>query len=118
MSTYEFISDRYAGVNIEHNVGGGIFNYIPALKRLKFRQFWTAKGVIGDLSQDNRNLNLNAGYPFKTLKGDPYLELGTGVSNIFQIFRIDFDWRVSPVPQSTEVKSKYFGIFGSVQFQF
>lgn len=118
MNTYEFISDRYAGVNIEHNVGGGIFNYIPALKRLKFRQFWTAKGVIGDLSQDNRNLNLNAGYPFKTLKGDPYLELGTGVSNIFQIFRIDFDWRVSPVPQSTEVKSKYFGIFGSVQFQF
>jgi hypothetical protein len=118
MNTYEFITDQYAGFNIEHNIGGGLFNHIPALKRLKWRQFWTAKGVIGSLSDANEQLNLNKGFPFRTLQGDPYLELGTGVSNIFQIFRIDFDWRVAPAPLPTEAKTSYFGIFGSVNFQF
>ena len=118
MNTYEFISDQYAGFNIEHNIGGGIFNHIPLLKKLKFRQFWTAKGVIGSLSSSNEALNLTKGFPFRTLQGNPYLELGTGVSNIFRIFRIDFDWRVAPKPLGDEAKSKYFGVFGSVQFQF
>ena len=118
MNTYEFISDQYAGFNMEHDIGGGVFNYIPLLKKLKFRQFWTAKGVIGSLDKDNEALNLNKGYPFRTLQGEPYLELGTGVANIFRIFRIDFDWRVTPAPLPNEVKSGYFGIFGSVQFQF
>ncbi len=118
MNTYEFISDQYAGFNIEHNIGGGVFNYIPLLKKMKFRQFWTAKGVIGSLSKENTALNINKGFPFRTLRGDPYLEIGTGVSNIFQIFRIDFDWRVAPAPRPDENKLKYFGIFGSVQFQF
>jgi hypothetical protein len=118
MNTYEFISDQYAGFNIEHNIGGGIFNHIPLLKRLKWRQFWTAKGLIGSLSEANQQLNLDRGYPFRTLKGDPYLELGTGISNIFQVFRIDVCWRVAPAPLHEESKEKYFGVFGSVRFQF
>lgn len=118
MNNYEFLSDEYAGFNIEHNIGGGIFNRIPLLKKMKLRQFWTAKGVIGSLSEENRQLNFNKGFPFRSLDGDPYLELGTGVSNIFQVFRIDFVWRVTPRPLSTEAKSRYFGIFGSVRFDF
>ena len=118
MNTYEFISDQYAGFNLEHTIGSGIFNYIPLLKKLKFRQFWTAKGVIGSLSDANTKLNITGAFPFRTLQGNPYLELGTGVSNIFKIFRIDFDWRVAPAPTGDENKMKYFGIFGSVQFQF
>jgi len=118
MNNYEFLSDKYVGFNIEHNIGGGIFNHIPLLKKLKFRQFWTAKGVVGSLDQANESLNFNKGYPFRSLQGDPYLELGTGVSNIFQIFRIDFDWRVTPQPLPSESKAKYFGIFGSVKFEF
>ena len=118
MNTYEFISDQYAGFNIEHNIGGGIFNHIPYVKLLKLRQFWTAKGVFGSLSADNQELNLNKGFPFRTLNNNPYLELGTGISNILQIFRIDFVWRVTPKPEANEARSRYFGIFGSVQVQF
>jgi len=118
MNTYEFLSDKYAGFNIEHNIGGGVFNHIPALKKLKLRQFWTAKGVIGSLSPENQQLNMDKGYPFRTLKGDPYLELGTGVSNILEVFRLDFVWRVTPAPLPDEAKSRYFGIFGSVRFEF
>ena len=119
MNNYEFLSDQYAGFNIEHTIGSGIFGRIPLLKKLKLRQFWTAKGIIGSLSPENEALNLNnsSGYDFRTLKGDPYLELGTGVSNIFKIFRIDFVWRVTPKPLPTEEKYRYFGIFGSARIQ-
>ncbi|MCD6011289.1 MAG: carboxypeptidase-like regulatory protein [Flavipsychrobacter sp.] len=124
MNNYEFISDQYAGFNIEHNIGGGIFNRIPLFKKLKFRQFWTAKGLIGSLSPANQQLNLRPTPPgsglieFRTLKQEPYLELGTGVSNILQVFRIDLVWRVTPALQKNEPQWKYFGIFGSVRFQF
>jgi len=118
MNKYEFISDQYAGFNFEHTIGGGIFNHIPKLRNLKLRQFWTAKGIVGSLSNENQALNLDKGFTFRTLQGDPYLELGTGVENIFQLFRIDFVWRVTPQPLPGESKEKYFGIFGSVKFTF
>ena len=118
MNRYEFISDQYAGFNVEHTIGGGIFNYIPYLKKAKLRQFWTAKGIIGSLTDDNKKLNFDKGYTFRTLQGNPYVEIGTGIENIFQLFRIDFVWRVTPKPLPEESKEKYFGIFGSVRFNF
>lgn len=119
MNNYEFLSDEYVGFNIEHNIGGGIFNRIPLLKKLKWRQFWTAKGVVGTLSKANQELNLKpTDFPFRMLKGQPYLELGTGVSNIFHVFRIDFVWRVNPKPIENESLARHFGIFGSANFEF
>ncbi|WP_341834284.1 DUF5686 family protein [Chitinophaga pollutisoli] len=118
MNRYEFISDQYAGFNLEHTLGSGIFNYIPLVRKLKFRQFWTAKGVIGSLSDNNRALNFQSTYPFKTLEGNPYIELGTGVENILKFIRVDFVWRVAPKPLPAEVNNKKFGIFGSFRLQF
>ena len=46
MNRFEFIHDKYAGINIEHNIGNGIFRYF---RKLKFRQFWTAKAVWGSV---------------------------------------------------------------------
>lgn len=117
MNEYEFISDEWAGFFLEHNFTG-VFNYIPLLKKAKLRQVWTAKGIIGSLSPANQALNLNKGFPFRTLAGNPYLELGTGVSNILQVFRIDCVWRVTPRPLPEEQKESYFGVFGSLQFNF
>jgi hypothetical protein len=118
MNRYEFLSDQYAGINVEHNIGGGVFNYIPYLKKIKMRQFWTAKVLYGSLTDENQKLNLNKGYSFRTLKDVPYVEVGTGISNIFQLFRIDLVWRVSPDLLPNENNERYFGIFGSVRFGF
>ena len=118
MNRFEFISDQYVGINVEHTIGNGIFNYIPLLKKAKLRQFWNAKVLYGSLSNENRNLNLNKGYTFRTLESVPYIELGTGVGNILQIFRLDFVWRVSPDLLPDEGQEKYFGVFGSVSFSF
>jgi hypothetical protein len=118
MNRYEFLSDQWAGFNIEHNFGNGIFSYIPGVRKLKLRQFWTAKGVIGRLSEHNRDLNFAGGYPFKTLEGNPYLELGTGVENILHFLRVDFVWRVLPKPEPGESLQRRFGVFGSFKLQF
>jgi hypothetical protein len=118
MNRFEFISDTYAGFMFEHNIGGGLFNYVPLLKKVKLRQFWTLKSAIGRLSEENKALNLNQGFDFKTLQGSPYLEIGTGVDNIFQLFRVDFVWRVAPAPLANEPLEKRFGIFGSFRVSF
>jgi hypothetical protein len=117
MTRYEYLSDQYAGVNVEHNIGNGLFRLIPITRKLKFRQFWQAKLLIGSLSQANRDYNFVNGYTFKTLNGKPYLELGTGVDNIFKVFRIDFIWRVLPQPLPPESYAR-FGVFFSFHLGF
>lgn len=57
MNRFEFIHDRYAGVHVEHNFGNGIFRLTPLTRKLKFRQFWTAKAMWGSLSPKNAALN-------------------------------------------------------------
>lgn len=118
MNRFEFLSDTYAGLMFEHNIGGGLFNYIPVLKKTKLRQFWTIKTAIGKLSDENKALNLNKGFEFKTLQSTPYVEIGTGIDNIFQLFRVDFVWRVAPAPLANEPLEKRFGILGSFRIGF
>lgn len=114
MNRYEFIHDNYAGINIEHNVGNGLFRFFP---KLKLRQFWTAKTYWGSLTEANKQLNFNKGNYFQTLNGKTYLELGTGIDNILRVFRVDFIWRVLPVSLDKGT-TKNFGIFGSFRLAF
>ncbi len=114
MNRWEFIHDQYAGINFEHNIGNGLFRLFP---KLRFRQFYTAKALWGGLSAANKALNFKQGHNFQTLDGKTYLELGTGIDNIFHLFRIDFVWRVLP-NNVTRPKDKDFGIFGSFRVTF
>jgi len=117
MNRFEYIADQYAGLNIEHNFGSGVFRLLPINKYLKFRQFWNAKMLWGSLSDENNSLNMYPGAPFSSLNGKTYVEVGTGVDNIFRFFRIDFVWRILPKPFPVE-DYKRFGIFGSFRFSF
>lgn len=116
MNRFEYLSDKYAGVNMEHNIGSGLFRFIPLTRKLKWRQFYTVKSLWGSLSDENTAIN-NKTNTFKTLNGKTYLEVGTGIDNIFKVFRLDFIWRLSPSPSYAGTSSK-FGIFGSFQIQF
>ena len=114
MNRYEFIHDKFVGINFEHNVGNGIFRLIP---KLKFRQFWTVKTLWGSLSDANKALNFKQGNTFQTLDGKTYMEIGTGIDNILRVFRVDFIWRVLPntLPDGN---TKKFGVFGSFRLTF
>jgi len=123
MNRFEYLSDKYAGVNLEHNIGSGLFRFIPLTRKLKWRQFWNVKTLWGSLSDANIAANYlvdtsGAKIPaFKNLNNKTYIEIGTGIDNIFKIFRIDFVWRLSPNPIYAGKKNQ-FGIFGSFQLQF
>lgn len=117
MNRYQYIHDRYTGVNLEHNFGNGIFRFLALTRKMKLRQFWTAKALWGNLSAENQQLNFINGYNFESLSGKTYMELGTGVDNIFRVFRLDFIWR--PLPQSRSLTNNdRFGVFGSFRFAF
>lgn len=120
MNRFEFISDAYTGFNIEHKLGSGLFKYIPLTRRLKWRQFWSAKGIVGSLSPENTAFNIDRFTEkpvYKSLDGKMYMEVGTGVENILKFFRVDLVWRVLPT-NATNQAVDHFGLFGSVQFMF
>jgi hypothetical protein len=117
MNRYEYIHDSYVGLNLEHNFGAGIFRFVPLTRKLKFRQFWTAKALWGNLSDENKTLNFVQGAPFKSLDGKTYAEIGTGIDNIFRVLRIDFLWKVLPAESLNNTEMR-FGVFGSFRFSF
>lgn len=115
MNRYEFLHDRFAGINFEHNVGNGVFRWFP---KLKLRQFWTFKTLWGSLSEENKAYNFKGDNSFQTLDGKTYMEVGTGIENIFHVLRVDFVWRVLPSSQSLKETTKRFGVFGSFRLSF
>lgn len=117
MNRWEYLHDRYAGFNVEHNIGNGLFRFIPLTRKLKFRQFWTLKGLWGSLSESNKQFNTSPDYNFQSLDGRTYMEVGTGVDNIFKVFRMDFVWRLAPRPLPVE-RNKRFGAFFSFRLAF
>ncbi|MCP2937362.1 hypothetical protein NK983_32185, partial [Salmonella enterica subsp. enterica serovar Typhimurium] len=37
MNRFEYLHDRYAGINFEHNIGNGLFRFVSLTRKLKFR---------------------------------------------------------------------------------
>ncbi|MES2330332.1 MAG: DUF5686 family protein [Bacteroidota bacterium] len=129
MNRFEYISDRYAGINIEHNLEKKLLNLIPFMRKSNMRQFWNIKSVWGDLSDANRKLNIQDyyyEYRQRSLRGIIYTEIGTGFENIFKLLRIDLVWRNAPLrnippglpPSLFNSNTNGFGIFGSIRLQF
>ncbi|WP_298732822.1 DUF5686 family protein [uncultured Chitinophaga sp.] len=97
MNSFEFVSDHYAGISINHAFKGFFFDRIPLLKKLKWREVVTGRLLYGGLREENRPGNGNVfQFPLTenrlstyTLNDGPYFEAGAGITNIFKILRID-----------------------------
>src|SRR5450432_3235639 len=117
MDKYQYLHDQFLGFNFEHNIGPGIFRFTGITRKLKWRQFYDVKLLWGHLSPENQAYNNNADYSFQSLDGKTYMELGTGVDNIFRFCRVDFIWHVSPSNAGLTNIQK-FGVFGSFRISF
>jgi hypothetical protein len=99
MSLLEFAADRYASLNYQFHLGGLIFDKIPGIKKLKWREVITANVFWGDMTQKNQDLNFRNypanNRPFSIAAPVPYVEAGFGIENIFKIIRIDSIWRIT-----------------------
>jgi hypothetical protein len=117
MNKYEYLHDQFLGFNFEHNIGSGIFRFTGLTRKLKWRQFYNVKLLWGHLSPENILYNNNADYQFRSLEGRTYMELGTGVDNIFRFCRVDFIWHILPTGQNLSYQ-QLFGVFGSFRVSF
>jgi hypothetical protein len=109
MNYYEFISDTYASVYYSHHFGGLLFNKIPLIRKLKWREVIHGRGVWGTLSDDNYSYN-----NFPVFSGPldmPYFEAGVGIENIFKVGRIDAIWRLNHLDGASNDAFRIFFTF-------
>ena len=107
---FEFISDRFATLWVDHHFDGQILNRIPGVNRLKLRTILTGKVLIGDFSARNKEvLDLPEG---TRIANKPYFEVGFGIENILYVFRLDFIWRLSALDAlpNTGIEPNRFGV--------
>ena len=112
---YEFVTDSYASLHLEHNFNGRLFSRIPWLRKLNLREIVSVRGVWGDLSDANIALSEPANIPLIAPNDEPYWEYSFGIGNIFKIFRLDFNFRGNYLDNPDARK---FGITGTFGFHF
>ncbi len=111
---YEFVTDTYTSLHLEHNFNGRIFSRIPFLRKFNLREIVSVKGVWGEISDENRALNAS-GLIYQAPNDKVYWEYSLGVGNIFKIFRLDFNFRGNYLDNPDARK---FGVTGTFGFHF
>ena len=101
----EFLNDRFASVVLKWDLNGKLFNRIPLLRRLKWRERLIFRTLWGGLSDKNNPfLPENAGnanlmyFPETSFVMDtdrPYMEATFGVYNILKFFHVEYVRRLN-----------------------
>lgn len=96
MRFFEFVSDRYVGLQYSQHFEGLGFNSIPLIRNLNWRLVGTANILYGSISTQNIDLiPNNKVLESRGLGPTPYVELGYGVENILKFIRVDFIHRLT-----------------------
>lgn len=99
LNAMEFINDEYASWDVTYYLNGFVFNRIPLLKKLKWREILSFKGMYGNLSDKNNPTKNSELFQFPAATSfmgrTPYMEAGVGIENIFKIIRLDYVWRLT-----------------------
>lgn len=100
INNMEFLNDRYASLDASWDLNGKIFNRIPLLKKLKWREYLGVKALWGKLTDknnpylaQNENSSVLMQFPEGCYVMDPhkpYVELIAGVHNIFKLLHVEY----------------------------
>jgi len=97
MNFIEFANDHYVSLMADHYFNGFIFNKIPLLKKLKWREVVEGKVLWGGLRDENNPYKNPSQMLFPTTNGltstfpmtnTPYVEGGVGIANIFKLVNV------------------------------
>ena len=111
----EFLNDRYASLMLSWDMNGKIFNRIPLLKKLKWREYIACNVLWGTLTKKNNpflernatdgrllhfpgHFNADGSYTYTSHAMDyrkPYVEVIAGIHNIFKLFHIEYVRRLT-----------------------
>ena len=101
INNMEFLNDRFASAIINFDLNGKIFNRIPLLKKLKWREFFSVRCLWGALS-DKNNPYIDPTSPSKAILMEfpegsyvmdphkPYVECALGVHNILKLLHVEW----------------------------
>lgn len=115
INNMEFLNDRYASLDVSWNLQGKIFNRIPLLKKLKWREFIGVKCLWGELTdknnpflEENKNdatlmkfpghYGLDGQYKYSSNvmnPKEPYVEVTAGIHNIFKLLHVEYVRRLN-----------------------
>ncbi len=114
MNFFEFVSDEYVSLRLEHHFEGMFLNKIPLFQKLKWRELIGINTIYGQFSDANIDEMLLPDLTF-SFDNRPFSEAYVGVENIFKFFRVDAIWRMTyrELPNTHN-----FGLLISFDFQF
>lgn len=101
MNRYEFVTDQYLNIQLEHHFDGFVMNKIPLIRKLDWRSLVTFKGSWGTISDENLAANIlntsdvGGTIPLRSPTAIPYMEAGVGIENIFKVLQIHATWRLN-----------------------
>ena len=102
MRNMEFLNDRYVYWSALWDLNGKLFNRIPLIKKLKWREFIGIKGMWGHLTDKNnpfKNPNDPVLFQFPeeshVMSNQPYWEAIVGIHNIFKFFGVEYVRRLT-----------------------
>lgn len=115
INNMEFLNDRYASLDVSWNMQGKLFNRIPLLKKLKWREFIGVKCLWGTLTDKNNpfleqnrydntlmmfpgHYDMNGVYQYSSNVMDPkkpYVEITAGIHNIFKLVHVEYVRRLN-----------------------
>ena len=114
INNMEFLNDRYASMMLSWDLNGKIFNRIPLIRHLKWREYIAVNTLWGGLSDKNNPYapeNIGSDklmwfpegcYVMDTKK--PYIEVVAGIHNIFKIIHVEYVRRLNYLGLPTATK--------------
>ena len=115
LNFYEFVTDTYATVHLEHNFNGRFLSRIPIIRNWNLREIVGLRGAWGSLTDENITLSSPTNIPLIAPSDSIYWEYSFGIGNIFKIFRIDFNFRGNYLENPD---ARPFSIKGTFGFSF
>jgi hypothetical protein len=126
MNYFEFVSDQYMSLQLNHNFEGLLFNRIPLIKKLKWRFIGSANAVVGSQSVANMEMMKDVNNPLRSKflenyafgsldPNKPFVEVGYGIDNIFRLFRVQAFHRLTYLDRPNVSP---FRLMASINFSF
>lgn len=105
INNMEFLNDRYVSAMIDWDMNGKLFNRIPMLRKLKWREWISLKCLWGRLTNknnpfltENQTNDVLMAFPEGCYVMDgkrPYWELSLGIHNILKLVHVEYVRRLS-----------------------
>lgn len=96
LNYYDFVSDTYGTLSIDHHFNGHILSHFPIIKKWKLRTVGFWRGAYGSISDRAREINAS-GITYRAPSKNIYYEYGFGIENIglgnIRPLRVNFNWR-------------------------